>query len=205
MLIERTSAPVMAASSRRARHGAVAIVGQLHLRRSGWVVMNETLPWRPRAHDADDGTVALSSAAPAARDRRVQDIAAASHLHLAVERARAGGSQPTVSPGLLLGAGDVADDPAAKGAGPAPAASPGARRAAAPAGGGGEWATADGAARIRGRGRRAGRGRSRRIGNQRSVRRRSASTPSIGSAGRRQSPQRAIPWDGEHGRVGAAW
>ncbi len=124
MLIERTSAPVMAAKLAAALDaGAVAIVGQLHLRRSGWVVMNETLPWHDlESLDADDGTVtAIFRSAGLHEVGTYKDIAVAqAHLHLAVERARAGGGQPTVSPGLLLGAGDVADDPAAKGARMAP-------------------------------------------------------------------------------------
>lgn len=75
--------------------GTVIPVGQLHFDRNGWIILNERVPWRDlESIECEDGhlrawfsSVGLHEIGP------YHDIAAACGLlHLAVERARAGGA-----------------------------------------------------------------------------------------------------------------
>lgn len=116
MLIERLSAPSLAAQlARELEAGHVAILGQLHLRERGWVVMNETVPWRDlESLDQADGvvmacfaTAGLHEVGPYAELESAQG-----HLQLAIERARRDGARPELGPGLMLDERAVSADPA---------------------------------------------------------------------------------------------
>lgn len=116
MLIERLSAPSLAARlARELEAGRVAIVGQLHLHERGWVIRNETVPWRDLESLAQADGVVLACFATAGLHEvgPYQELESAQgHLRLAVERAVRDGARPVLAPGLMVDAGDVADDPA---------------------------------------------------------------------------------------------
>ncbi len=94
-LVEHGVAPHLSARAAAALDaGTVIPIGQLHLDRNGWIILNERVPWRDlESIECEDGhlrawfsSVGLHEIGP------YHDIAAACGLlHLAVERARAGG------------------------------------------------------------------------------------------------------------------
>ncbi|MBE7447465.1 MAG: hypothetical protein HS111_00815 [Kofleriaceae bacterium] len=95
-LVEHAAAPVLAARAAAALDGGTVIpIGQLHLDKNGWIILNERVPWRDLESIQCEGgqlrawfsSVGLHEIGP-----YHEMPAACGLLHLAVERARAGGA-----------------------------------------------------------------------------------------------------------------
>lgn len=102
--LEVLSAPALAARMERALDaGQVLAFGMLHLRASGWVVMNERVPWRDLEtidHTADRLYACFSSVGLHEIGPYGDVTSAPALLHLVVERARRDGGKPAVATGL---------------------------------------------------------------------------------------------------------
>lgn len=105
--LEVLSAPALAARMERAlESGQVLAFGMLHLRASGWVVMNEGVPWRDLEtidHTADRLYACFSSVGLHEIGPYGDITSAPALLRLVVERARRDGGKPAIAAGLPVG------------------------------------------------------------------------------------------------------